>query len=214
MDKKKDKKKEGEPQELEEKVNRKTKKPFVPSPLSSESSDDPVRLYLKEIGQVDLLDVDHEFWLATRVEAPKRLAQIISQDSNTKRGSLSLNSVCRDIYNELCNHWKHILEDTEDLNFDPPDFLEVFKEAQELQISWELQRKSYIRGYLNNGMWSQNEDWDEIARIAFKLFTAIYLLPKNVANQLREYYEEKGKLPPKRIFARYLKGDEEIQEDH
>ena len=49
----------------------------VPIPqLSSDTSSDPVRLYLKEIGQVDLLDVDHEFWLATWLEAPKYLSLI------------------------------------------------------------------------------------------------------------------------------------------
>ena len=211
MDQKKEEEKEAEPQKLEEQNQGKTKKPFVPSPLSSESSDDPVRLYLKEIGKVELLDVDHEFWLATRVEAPKRLEQIINQDSHIKRGSLSLNSVCRALYNELSTHWKHILEDTEDLNFDPPDFLEIFKEAQQLQESWDLQRKSYIRGYLDNGMWSRDEDWDEIARTAFKIFTALYLLPENTANQLREYYEEKKKLPQKRVFAKYLQNSEALQ---
>ena len=197
--------------QLEEETKRKTKQPIVPSPLATESGDDPVRLYLKEIGQVELLDVDHEFWLATRVEAPKRFEQIITQESSTKRNNTSLKSVYRALYNELSTHWKHILEDTGDLNFDPPAFLEIFKEAQQLQDSWDLQRKSHLRGYLNNGLWSQDEDWDEIARNAFKLFTALYILPRNAADRFRDYYEEKGKLPQKRTFARYLKDDEGLQ---
>ena len=34
-----------------------------------ELSEDPVRLYLKEIGQIHLLDADSEFRLAARIEA-------------------------------------------------------------------------------------------------------------------------------------------------
>ncbi len=36
--------------------------------LMMELSEDPVRLYLKEIGGIELLDTDREFWLSTRLE--------------------------------------------------------------------------------------------------------------------------------------------------
>src|SRR3990170_8088587 len=47
--------------------------------LIIELSDDPVRLYLKEIGGIDLLDPDHEFWLATRLIAARRIDSLIRQ---------------------------------------------------------------------------------------------------------------------------------------
>ena len=39
----------------------------IPAILST--SDDPVRLYLREIGRIDLLNTDHEFWLSSRMKA-------------------------------------------------------------------------------------------------------------------------------------------------
>src|SRR5919106_3579253 len=39
--------------------------------LAAELADDPVRLYLREIGQVKLLDSDSEFRLATIIEASR-----------------------------------------------------------------------------------------------------------------------------------------------
>ncbi len=41
--------------------------------IALELSEDPVRLYLKEIGQIHLLDADSEFRLAVRIEALVRI---------------------------------------------------------------------------------------------------------------------------------------------
>src|SRR5688572_30734756 len=41
--------------------------------LAEEMSEDPVRLYLREIGQVKLLDSDSEFRLATMIESYRLL---------------------------------------------------------------------------------------------------------------------------------------------
>ena len=43
--------------------------------IALELSEDPVRLYLKEIGQIHLLDADSEFRLAARIEAERRPAR-------------------------------------------------------------------------------------------------------------------------------------------
>jgi RNA polymerase primary sigma factor len=198
-------------QKIEAEFKRETTKPVTPPPVPVETSDDPVRLYLKEIGRVDLLDVDHEFWLATQVEATKRLERTRNQHPVAKRGNGSPKATYRALYDELFTHWKHILEDTNDLNFSPPDFSSTIEETQQLQTTWDLRRRSYLRDYLDNGLWSQDEDWDEIARTAFKIFTALYLLPKSVADQIKRLYEEKGKIPPKRIFARCLPEDSDLQ---
>ncbi len=40
-------------------------------------NEDPVRLYLKEIGRIDLLDADSEFRLAARIEAERLIEEII-----------------------------------------------------------------------------------------------------------------------------------------
>ena len=144
----------------------------------SESSDDPVKLYLKEIGRVDLLDVDHEFWLATQVEAIKQFARVRQEQKGKKGNKIPNDVVYRALYAQTCRHWQHIIEDAKDLKLEPPEFLEVLKEAQQLQETWKLRRRSYLRNYLNNGMWSKNDDWDEIARTSFKLFVGLYLLPQ------------------------------------
>jgi RNA polymerase primary sigma factor len=184
----------------------------VPIPkISTETSDDPVRLYLKEIGQVDLLGVNHEFWLASQLEAPKVFDQARKQDPNLKRGKSTLESIFRFLYKDLKTLWKHILEDTADMGKEPPDFIRLLDEAQQLQYGWQLQREAYLRNYLDNGLWSRDEDWDEIARTAYKVFVIVYLMPYETARWLKTYYQEKDKLPSRRSFPRYLPDDPSLQ---
>jgi len=177
----------------------------VPIPkISSESSDDPVRLYLKEIGQVNLLDSDHEFWLATLLEAPKLFDKTCKQNPIAKRGKGSEEAIFKALYSDLAKHWKHIREDTHDMRVDPPDFLAILDEAQQLQRGWENLKPSYLRHFLDNGLWSKDEDWDEIARTSFKVLLILYLIPPEAAQWLKEQYQKKNSLPNTRAFSRRL----------
>ncbi len=177
----------------------------VPIPrVTTETGSDPVRLYLKEIGQVDLLDVNHEFWLATQLEGPKFLDQTCKQNPIAQRGSGEEDAAFRALYSDLLKFWKAILEDTRDMKLDPPDFVSILDEAQQLQRTWMLEGKGYTRNYLDNGMWSSDDDWDEIARTTFKVFLILYLMPPEILKWLKEHYEKKNSLPNKRSFNRKL----------
>ncbi len=50
-----------------------------------ELADDPVRLYLKEIGRVELLGPDQELWLALRMEAARRLDLLAAVRSGRRK---------------------------------------------------------------------------------------------------------------------------------
>ena len=52
------------------------------SVVAIELSEDPVRLYLKEIGQINLLDADSEFRLAARIEAAAPRSKACKSTSN------------------------------------------------------------------------------------------------------------------------------------
>ena len=188
---------------LKKKSTRKTKTTQVVG-----GGDDPVRLYLKEIGLVELLNIDQEFWLATLVDSSKRLDRVKEDHLSPKRKEIAPSTLFRSIFIEISADWKAILEDTEELEQDSPSFVEILDEAQELQITWNLDRKSYLRKYLNNGLWSRNDLWDEVAKNCFKVFVALYLLPHPVAISLRDHFESKNKLPSGRTFSRYLPEDD------
>jgi len=178
-----------------------------------DGGDDPIRLYLKEIGQVDLLDVDHEFWLSSQVEGFKELTHLKNIAESTTGFKKNTNTeIFKLVYKLIQDSWSTMLKGIEDLEREPPLFLEILAEARELKSTWNLRRHSYLRSYLKNDLWSKNDDWDQVAKHAFALFVSIYMLPYESIDYLEDRYSQKNKLPTTRTFTRKLPNKEIVQE--
>ncbi len=68
-----------EEQELQKRPHGGTADILKKPELLADIGDDPVRLYLKEIGSIKLLETDQEYWLATRLEAAERVDVLSGQ---------------------------------------------------------------------------------------------------------------------------------------
>ncbi len=85
-------------------------------------ADDPVRMYLKEIGQVQLLDPDRETWLSSQIAACSLL------DTVTQRLTAALSDgetpepvdVLAAIYGHLLDHWRETLDRVAQFGVEPP----------------------------------------------------------------------------------------------
>jgi RNA polymerase primary sigma factor len=180
--------------------------------MAGELSDDPVRLYLKEIGGIDLLVPDQEFWLSTQMEATHRV-DVLTRQHPLIRGEDSLpRGIYKAFYEELLTAWKRLVEDTQRLGFDLPDLSLILKEAQMLRQTWASVTPSYLHAYLDNGLWGKDPLWDGVARNAFTVFISLYLLPDPLADYLDGYLEKHGKLP-NRTFFRHLPDDEILEDE-
>jgi RNA polymerase primary sigma factor len=176
-----------------------------------ELSDDPVRLYLKEIGGIDLLDPNQEFWLATQMDAARRVDSITRQHPLIQKGDSLPRGIYKALYEELMTAWKRVVEDTTRLGFDLPDLRLILGEAQMLRQTWASETPSYLHAYLDNGLWGQDPLWDGVARNAFVVFVCLYLLPDPIADYLDDYLSSHDKLPIKGSFTRRLNDDEILQ---
>ena len=181
--------------------------------LIIELSDDPVRLYLKEIGGIDLLDPDHEFWLATRLIAARRIDSLARQHPIARRGDTQPQSTYRAVYDELCTAWQRLEKETARMGYDQPDLSRMLTEAQLLRDTWDCVSPSYLRSYLDNGLWGKEDLWDNIARSAFTVFLCFYVMPAKLAEKLREYIVNRGGLPSYRTFSRYLPDERVLVEE-
>src|SRR5512138_427167 len=102
--------------------------------IAAELAEDPVRLYLREIGEVKLLDSDSEFRLATLIEAKRQLAVLGKRPAHKEATKTS--GAYHNLVSELSTSWQRFIEDAKRLNKDLPDLCAMLEEAQALHEGW------------------------------------------------------------------------------
>ena len=161
---------------------------------AGEVSDDPVRLYLREIGRVKLLDADSEFRLATILEAARLVKNVVQ----TKRPGRKASSKEKGIYLgviRILAACKHIQVDASELNIPLPDQSLMLAEAQMLKHTWQSDYPSYLRSYLDKEIWSQQEVRVNLVSTIYYIFLGYYVLPEEMGSWLLSHLEKKGSLP-------------------
>ncbi len=180
-----------------------------PSMVALELSEDPVRLYLKEIGQINLLDADSEFRLAARIEADRHLDTLnnhIPVDSPRRYHQIFLT-----VSKEMITSWGRMLEDAQTIQQgEIPDLSLILSEAQMLRRQWQADEPSYLRTYLDNGLWGKDSFWDGLVAHAFTVFMSMYLMPVEVSAPLMTYLQREAHLPDIEFFSKHLPGEDEL----
>ncbi len=184
-----------------------------PTPISVELGDDPVRLYLKEIGRVELLSSDEELWLAVRMNAARRSEVLRTGRASRKNTDDSAVAVPLNIIDDMRTAWKRVVEDAQRLESPEPEFPKILEEARKLRGPWDGLRESYLRNWLNNELWGTDPAWEQVAHNAIEVFMALYMLPMDIQERLAKRFNEGKKMPTSRTFKRWLKNIESMNHD-
>jgi RNA polymerase primary sigma factor len=147
------------------------------------------------------------------LEGARRLDSLIRQHPLARKGPSPAHSLYRAIFEDLTTSWQRLLEDTRRLGRNSPDFLSILAEAQMLREVWECNTPSYLRSYLDNGLWGNDALWEGVARHAFSVYLYLYMLPPDLAEKLGKYVSQQGDLPTERKFSRFLPGEDELQQE-
>ena len=141
------------------------------------AGDDPVELYLKEIGATGLLSPEREFYAATAVSAVGYLAKIESKLDSPDSASVAA-EVYRTVALSLPELWKKVLSALSgyEAEAEPPDLLALIDEADRLIADPDRMTTTVLRGYLDNGEW-QSKSWQRVAEPLFDLFLSFCCLP-------------------------------------
>jgi len=174
----------------------------APAEEPPELAEDPVRLYLREIGEVSLLDSDSEFRLATLIEAKRQIAAL--RQRPFRKGTAAGLACYQSLLAELGTSWNRFREDAKRLKRELPDLCLMLNEAQALHSGWELNTPSYLRGFLASDLWGRDPLWDSMVRKAYAVFLCLYLLPLEYAEWMSDRMQNCRTLPASRTLARYL----------
>jgi RNA polymerase primary sigma factor len=177
--------------------------------LTGTVEDDPVHTYLKEIGQVPLLTADQEIWLSTQLTAATvldRLNTDVSLDGTDSEEEVDFRAMLAN-YTNLLENWLVVEEARKVLEVDGIDVLAFIEEARDLRRGWRTRTHSYLRQYLNNGNWGQDDTWTDLAQSCFHMLTAVYLLPIDLSRQVAAVYKTDGKFPTPATFREWLSED-------
>ncbi len=167
---------------------------------SQPQSDDPVRMYLKEIGQVPLLDSSREMWLSTQIAAERHLEALQDElASFDKQGPEPREPDHLDIeryaYLRLREDWQGLQETAAALEAEVPDFFRLLAETQETIANWNRDGYSYIRSYLGQRQWGKDEKWGGLARELFAVVHALYLFPYEHQTRMQRHFRKAQELP-------------------
>jgi RNA polymerase primary sigma factor len=186
-------------------------------PGLAEMPDDSVRMYLKEIGRVQLLDSDREIWLATQMLAEDRVVQLRAQSAKTKL-PLTHAEMLLTLFDDLLVNWEHLIEGVKRHKQNPLDLCQLILEAQALRLDWNSDKPSYLRRWLENGLWGRDKNWEKIAQQAFEIYVVLYLFPPTLQTKLYEHinrHQTKKKddkfFPTRRTFQSWLPDEATIE---
>jgi RNA polymerase primary sigma factor len=147
---------------------------------------DPVRQYLKEIGQVQLLDPDREIWLSSQIAAQNLLLAMAQKLSGGGSAQLQPCDLLIALYEHLLTHWDRVMSGLSKVAIEPPLMELLISEAQNLRRSWNGQEPSYVRIYLEQGDWGRDDNWNRVATSLFEVFQAFYLIPIPIQQQIAD----------------------------
>ncbi len=180
--------------------------------IALELSEDPVRLYLKEIGQIHLLDADSEFRLAVRIEALVRIEKFEAKLKIARGSEGYYKALYSLMIDEMVQTWSGLQDGARDMgNREIPDLSLMFAEAQLLKRQWQADEPSYLRTYLDNGLWGKDQVWEALVRQAFTLFMGMYMIPTEMATNILTKITKSEVMPQASWLKRLLPGEDVLK---
>jgi RNA polymerase primary sigma factor len=181
------------------------------TPVLFNAADDPVRLYMREIGRVDLLDADDEFWLASRMKAQDLVEELASKLTNP--GQEAHQALMLAIFDELLALNAGLKGLTMRTQVSMPDINAMLIESHCFRQAWQVDDPSYLRDYFERTFWTPDNKHRDVIKHIFRLYLCFYLLPLELSQKLQRLFEIKSKLPGVTFFKNNLPDEAVLREN-
>lgn len=180
--------------------------------VSLETTDDPVRMYLREIGRVPLLEAHQEIWLSTQREAATHLrnlsTRLSEQSGRTPTGRETLIALLE----SLRESWSAVSRNCARQNLPMPDLAALADEAEAIRLAPLPQIPSHLYAFLEQIEWTEPQDGTHKlpTRHLFDVFILMYMLPRSTLNLIRTEWKEQQAFPALAQIERTIPDEEEI----
>jgi RNA polymerase primary sigma factor len=167
-------------------------------PIPAINIEDPVRLYLREIGRIKLLDADQEFWLSSRLKAQIMIEKI---QQAKQKADMDLNQdLILFVLDQMAATYVTLQAIKRDEGVALPDYALTLHEARMLRQTWQIQEPSYLRGFFDEEYWGKEETNRHAVRTIFRLYLCFYLLPQTFSDLLLLKLQTDFTVPEQRFF--------------
>jgi RNA polymerase primary sigma factor len=141
--------------------------------------DDPVRMYLREIGRVDLLEPYQEVWLCIIREASARMETVCEAVVTASTPEIIENSVV-ELYSQARNSWKNSQNAAEQNGVNIPSITRILLEIRRQQEIVITDRPSDIYSIMGPNQWGDDPHWRPIILEILNSTTALYLMEPSI----------------------------------
>jgi RNA polymerase primary sigma factor len=177
-----------------------------------EGTDDPVRMYLQEIGRVPLLEPHQEIWLSTQREASVHLKNLQTRLKKISGHAPTGEETVTAVVDSLCEAWSGVLENCRYLNLSVPDLAALADEAGAIRQVHLPRIRSYLYDFLEQASWSESEYVTQAALNShlFDVFLLLYMVPKPMLDLIRAEWRGRQRFPALRKIKPTMPDEEEI----
>ncbi len=192
---------------------------------SLEAADDPVRMYLREIGRVPLLEQHQEIWLSVQREAAVYLDDLMAEHSAPDGRPPSATQTLAAVLDSLDLAWGAMSRHCDTMEVPTPDLGALVDEVQSLQRESLPEGNSYLTDFLRRIGWFMPDEERRAERLdggeeettinpcvshLFDVFILLYLLPPPVLHFVGQWWEKRHKFPRRRRLLGKMPDEAEI----
>jgi len=147
--------------------------------LTQDLVDDPVRMYLREIGRVDLLEPYQEVWLCIIREAAVKMERVCETVVTATSPEMIENSIV-ELYTQARTSWKNSQKAAAHSEVSTPTFSQLLLEIQQQQKILITSEPSILYSIMGSNKWGDNPQWRPIIIELLDLATALYLMEPSI----------------------------------
>ena len=180
-----------------------------------DSSNDPVRMYLRDIGRVPLLQSHQEIWLSTQREAAVYLENLRTRLSGESEGLPRESYALIQLVESLRMAWADVLARCKPLGIEPPSLAALAAEASALHTASLPDITSDLHRFLDQEDRLEKDEraWSALATSLYDAFLLLYLLPDPLLDLVREECS-RSQLFPSMSDIELALPDDELIADH